>query len=284
MFCKTFESNGSTKMDRIKQALDRARAERTVAAAEHVLQDRSPRKPRDELNGSPITYSQTRTATVDPALLRANRVIFGDADRAGLAAYKMLRTQVMQRMAAKGWNALAITSPTEQDGKTLTAVNLAISLARELHKTVLLVDTDLRNPSVSKYFGVEPNKGISDHLLRGEPLSNVLVNPGIERLVILPGREHVANSSELLASPAMGTMVGELKSRYPSRLVIFDLPPILLADDALAFSPYVDAFVLVVRDGKTRKSMVEQAVELMGGISILGTVLNDVTETVPGYY
>lgn len=271
-------------MDRIKQALDKARAERISDSGKQSSSNHSTDKAFDGVREGPITYSQTRTTTVSQAVLRDNRVIFGDADRVGLAAYKMLRTQVMQRMAAKGWNALAITSPTEQDGKTLTAVNLAISLARELHKTVLLVDMDLRNPCVGKYFGVETVKGISDHLLRGEPLSNVLVNPGIDRLVILPGREHVENSSEILASPAVGAMVGELKSRYPSRLVIFDLPPILLADDALAFSPYVDAFVLVVRDGKTRKAMVEQAVGLMDGMSILGTVLNDVTENVPGYY
>lgn len=271
-------------MDRIKQALDKARSEREGEHQKGVRPGRESREAAGTDQKSAITYSQTRTTTIEPAVLKANRVIYGDADRTGLSAYKMLRTQVMQRMAAKSWNALAITSPTEQDGKTLTAVNLAISLARELHKTVLLVDMDLRNPCVDKYFGLRVEKGIGDYLLRDVPLSDVLVNPGIERLVILPGREHIENSSEILASPAMGAMVHELKTRYPSRMVIFDLPPVLLADDALAFAPYIDAFLLVVRDGKTRKEMVEQAVEIMSGASILGTVLNDSPEKIASYY
>lgn len=268
-------------MDRIKQALDKARAEQAVATA-----SRSPQhvERAQKISEEDIKYSQTKVYSPDPQALRENRVIFGDSDRAGLAAYKMLRTQVLQRMTANGWNALAVTSPFAADGKTLTAINLAISLARELHHTVLLVDMDLRNPSIHKYFGFKPEKGISDCLLNGTPMVEALVNPGIERLVVLPGRESIDFSSEILASPAVGTLVQELKSRYPSRMVLFDLPPILAADDALSFAPFVDAFLLVVRDGKTTHTALEQSLDIMKDITLIGSVLNAAEERASHYY
>lgn len=266
-------------MERIKQALDRSRVEREQAGPGSGAAAVSPK-----VNEEHIQYSHTRVQQVDPARLRANRVIVDDGNSIGLTAYKMLRTQVLQRMTSHNWNALAITSPLPEDGKSLTAVNLAISLARELHHTVLLVDMDLRNPSVHRYLGIDSPVDISDCLLRGVPLSEALINPGIERLVVLPGGKPIANSSEILASPAVGKLVHELKSRYPSRMVIFDLPPVLSADDALSFAPYADAFLLVLRDGKTTRTEVEHAMEVLRSTQILGSVLNASDEKISPYY
>lgn len=275
-------------MERIKQAVELARAERKSAEAASQADASTKADPNavlaDDLEQKDIKYSQTRITTLDSNLLRDNKVIYGDSDREGLTAYKMLRTQVLQRMVAKGWNAMAVTSPASDDGKTLTAVNLAISLARELHHTVLLVDLDLRKPSVHQYFGFEPEKGIDDYLLDGVALSDVLVNPGVERLVLLPVRQSIENSSELLASPAMGKLVQELKLRYPSRMVLFDLPPILASDDALSFAPHVDALLLVLRDAKTTRNELEHALEILQDVPILGTVLNDSSEKISTYY
>lgn len=272
-------------MERIKQALDKAKAERASGDAVPVRvvpagdQDASPRIAETSIN-----YSQTKVATLDPQHLRSRHIIYGDADRVGLTAYKMLRTQVLQRMNARGWNALAITSPAPDDGKTLTSINLSISLARELNQTVLLVDMDLRNPSVHKRFGLASEKGIGDYLLGNAQMNEVLINPGIDRLVIMPGRASLENSSEVLASTAMGSLVQELKSRYPSRMVIFDLPPVLSADDALAFAPFVDAFLLVLRDGKTTTKELEHTMEIMKDAPIIGTVLNASSEKISTYY
>lgn len=277
-------------MERIKQALDKARAERekSATAVERAMESAEaqavPAAPTESRLETGIQYSQTRVARLEPHTLRDNKVIFGEADRVGLTAYKMLRTQVLQRMVARDWNALAITSPGQGDGKSLTAVNLAISLARELHHTVLLVDLDLRNPSIHRYFGLQPKNGIDDYLLKDVPLNEILVNPGIERLVLLPARSHIENSSELLASPVMGRLVQELKTRYPARMVLFDLPPILASDDALAFSPHIDALLLVVRDAKTTRDELEHALEILKGVPILGTVLNASDEKISTYY
>ena len=112
----------------------------------------------------------------------------------------------------------------------------------------------------------------------------MLFNPGIERLVVLPAGRPTPNSSELLSSPKMAALVNELKSRYPSRIIVFDLPPMLSTDDALAFSPYVDAALLVVEDGGTTKDELVRAVEMLGDTALLGTVLNKAQQLQPTYY
>ena len=270
-------------MERIKQALDKARSEREAGAA-RTTSSRTEESSIASPNEADIRYSQTKVAELDQGVLQRNKVIFGEADREGLTAYKMLRTQVLQRMVARSWNALAISSPCEGDGKSLTAINLAISLARELHHTVLLVDLDMRNPSIHKYFGIKPQFGIEDYLLRDVPLSDILINPGIERLVILPSCKTVPNSSEVLASPGMAQLVQELKSRYPSRMVLFDLPPVLASDDALSFAPHIDALLLVLRDAKTTREELEHAIEILQDVPIIGTVLNASNERISTYY
>jgi len=139
----------------------------------------------------------------------------------------------------------------------------------------LLVDADLRHPSVHGYFGIDAEYGLSDYLTTDKPLSELLVHPGeIPGLVILPGGKPLANSAEMLNSPKMARLVEDLKARYPSRIVLFDLPPLLSAADALAFSPYVDAALLVVEDGKTQAEDAKQALDLLRGTNVIGTVLN----------
>jgi protein-tyrosine kinase len=275
-------------MERIKQALEKAKAERegTDATPVRAAQAVPAAVPAEgpPIPETTIQYSQTRVAKLDLRHLKAMHVMHGDADRSGLTAYKMLRTQVLQRMTTRGWNALAVTSPRPGDGKTLTAINLALSMARELNQTVLLVDMDLRNPCVHRYFGLNPEKGIGDYLKGKAPMSDALVNPDIERLVLMPGRSAIENSSEILSSPAMGGLVHELKTRYPSRMVIFDLPPVLAADDALAFAPYVDAFLLVLRDGKNTREDLEHTMEIMKDAPIIGTVLNASGEKISPYH
>ncbi|MGE0485909.1 MAG: CpsD/CapB family tyrosine-protein kinase [Gammaproteobacteria bacterium] len=259
-------------MEKIKQALQRARDEQTAAPP------RAASTAAGGLDGAQISYSSTRVTPIATDVLRRNRILMGDASDPATTAYKILRTQVEQRLVAQQWNAIAVTSPGAGQGKTLTAVNLAVALAREVHRTVLLVDLDLRRPSVHSVFGLAVEKGLVDFLLDDVPLSSILVNPGIERLVLLPAGRAVADSSELLASPKMARLVEELKSRYPSRIIVFDLPPLLSADDALAFSPYVDTTLMVVEDGRTTRDELTRAVEMLGSVHLMGTVLNKSSE------
>jgi capsular exopolysaccharide synthesis family protein len=263
-------------MERIKQAMERARQERQAGGAAGEVGTPLP----SGLGGAPpqITYTQTRIVKVDPAVLRSKRVIAGVTEEGVVDAYRMLRTRVLQRMHQNGWKSLAVTSPGPGEGKTLTAVNLALSLAMEVNHTVLLVDLDLRRPGVHELFGHQPEYGIADYLFSEIPLSDVLFTPSIERLVVLPGTTRQNNSSELLSMPRTRELVEEITTRYPERIVLFDLPPLLVVDDALAFAPYVDAFLLVIEEGVTAKPALTEARELLKNVNLLGTVLNKAEE------
>jgi len=236
---------------------------------------------RNALVPGKITYSQTRTVTLYPGWLRQNRILTGEDSDDAARAYKVLRTQVSQRMRQQGWKTLGITSPGHGEGTTLTAINLCISLALEPHHTVLLVDADLRHPSVHTYLGIDVEFGLGEHLLDGMPVEQMLVHPQqMQRLVLLPGSKPVSSSSEMLSSLEMLELVQQLKKRYPSRLVIFDLPPVLASDDVLAFAPYLDAMLLVVEEGKTQREQLARAAELLQATNqnLIGTVLNKSAE------
>lgn len=270
-------------MERIKKALENARNERDNGRPSSG--GRGPHKRGKQEHGEDeirVSYSETTTVGTEK-IYKDGRIVLGDENTSAAKSYKMLRTQVLQRMLANGWNALAITSPAPGDGKTLTAINLAISLAREVNYTVLLVDLDMQNPSIHKYFGYEPTHSLDDYLFKDVPLSNVLFNPGIDRLVVLPSNKQRAGSSEILSSKKVKAFVEEIKHRYPSRFVIFDLPPALYADDAIAFAPLVDAMLLVVAESETKKEEVRDTLDLLKGYPILGSVLNKSAESVSFY-
>lgn len=256
-------------MERIKQALEKARQERESLTTSAVVDMARPTSPQE------VQYTRTRTVKVPRNVLRENRIVTGIGDGPFSDAYKILRTQVLQRLRENDWNVLAITSPGAAEGKTLTAINLAASLAMEVDYTVLLVDANLRHPSIHEHLHLPPGKGLSEYLLDDEPVENLLIHPeGFDHLTILPGGRPLMNSSEMLNSPKMSRLVEEMKRRYPSRIVIFDLPPVLDAADALAFSPYVDAALLVVEEGKTGRQDLERTVDLLSSTNVLGTVLN----------
>lgn len=270
-------------MERIKEALERAREERAGQTESSVTSNRSSAGQSDLVAPVEIEYTQTRVVPLDPDRLAERRIVAHLPANPVADAYKVLRTQVLRRMIDNGWSALAVTSPTEGNGKTTTAINLAISLAREVNHTVLLVDFDLRRPTISSYFVDAEAPGISDYLQQQQPLSEILFNPSIERLVVLPGREGFADSSEKLSSPRVVELVEELKSRYPSRIIIFDLPPLLQFDDVLAFSPYIDAILLVTEEDKTTSEQLRRSRELLQNVNLCGVVLNKSNEEASGY-
>lgn len=223
-------------------------------------------------------YTQTASVAVPDSVLTGNRVISPDSVDLVAKRFHVLRTKVLQQMRKKGWNTLAISSPTAGAGKTLVAVNLAISMAVEGNQSVLLVDMNLSKPSVHTFFGLEPEFGIHDYIDGIATVPDILINPGIERLVILPGRKNLVNSSEQITTPLVKNLVSDLKSRYDSRIVIFDLPPIVNSDEVMVFLPYVDCSLLVVEAGKNTGDEVHSSLEAIGNNPLLGTVLNKCNE------
>lgn len=255
-------------MDKISKALELARKSRRPSSGRWQAQ-----------SVDDIVYTSTRSITLDPQHLRDNLIIGGIDDNQIIDSYKLLRTRVLQRMQQNNWRTLGITSLVENEGKTLTAINLALAIAMKQNNTVVLIDADLRRPSIHKYLGFVPEVGLYDYLKSNVVIEEIFVHPNIDRLVILPGNDSTYDASELLASPKMAHLVGELKSRYTSRLVLFDLPPIHVGDDVLAFAPHLDTAMIVVEDGRSRSDLFIKAIELLEGTDIIGAVLNKSSES-----
>jgi protein-tyrosine kinase len=211
---------------------------------------------------------------LDSSVLESHRVIAGPTFGELTDVYRSLRAHVLQALGQRRKTTLAVTSANHFEGKTLTAINLAIAMAMDVRQTVLLVDADLRTPAVARYLGLQTPRGLSDYLTGKAELADCLVRSQVERLCILPADCNAGNSAELLASPRMSELVVELKRHYPDRIVIYDLPPLLPSGDAIGFLPSVDATLLVVRDGATRSTELTRAVELLADRSLIGVVLN----------
>lgn len=230
-----------------------------------------------------ICYTTTRMANIDPEALRSHRVIMGAHNDQRADLFRVLRTNILRQLRENNWNSFAITSATLGAGKTFVSINLAIAMAMEGNQSVLIVDADLNRPALGEYLGLQYEYGIVDCLKRDVPLADTLINPGIERLVILPGKESNYNSSELISSRKMVNLINEIKSRYKSRIIIFDLPPLFVADDALLFMSYVDAALFVVEDGKNTADELQHSMYILEQTNLLGLVLNKSTQTLPVY-
>lgn len=230
-----------------------------------------------------IHYTYTRKVPVDMDRLRRQRLIVNGSDRTLWEAYKLLRTHILHRTKREHRNTLMFTGPLPNEGKSLTAINLAIAISQKVGQTVLLVDGDLRNPTIHRYLDLPEGPGLIDFLTSGYPIADSLVHPeGLANLVVLPAGSHTTESAELLSSPRMHELVQELKHFYPERYVLFDLPPLLYAD-SLAFAPLMDGIILVVESGKTPREEIVHSMELLKDFPVLGFVLNKI-DNIPSSY
>ena len=220
---------------------------------------------------------------LNPHVMLKNHITSVDSDPIAGTAYKMLRTRVLQRMRTNGWQTLSVTSANQGDGKSISAINLAMSMAGDVKHNVCLVDLDLRHSSIAQYLGLKPKFGVSDCLARNVPVEEALLKTSIDRLTILPNVRTVTHSSEMISSPAMYELAAKLASD-PTRIVIYDMPPMLAADDMLAFEPIPDAILLVVAEGTTRRTDTLKAFELLENSNLIGTVLNRSDERTAAYY
>ena len=264
-------------MDRIQRALDLARNQRPhgPAADDSRLERTTLYR---EFGVAPVEFAAR--LPLDWPVLRERRIISSNDSQPAGHAYRMLRTQVLQRARANGLNTVGVVSAVNGEGKTLTAINLALSLAAEPNQTVLLLDLDLRRPAVARTLGLDAPFGLESWFGGDDPTKNVCYAlEGVERLYVLPTLAPVAASSETLAGLGTRRLLNELKERDSGRLLIIDLPPVLLSDDALMVAPLLDAVVLVVNERRTKREDVTRVIELLGNTRIVGTVLNRSTES-----
>ena len=222
---------------------------------------------------------------IDMDVFQSNRLIMGLENDPRADVFRVLRTKVLKRLRQNNWNSFAITSTNPSAGKTFTSINLAIAIAiaMEENQNVLLVDADLRRPSIGQCLELQYQYGFVDCIKKDLSLDEVYICPGIKHLFILPGKKPEINSSELIASQKMTKLINEFKSRFKSGIVIFDLPPLSVVDDVMLFMPHFDAALLVVEDGKNSSEELQHAMLILEETNLLGLVVNKSTQELPIY-
>lgn len=221
-----------------------------------------------------LPFPVSHITPLDPLAMERHYILAHRTDRAEADRFRILRTHVLQAMAQAEFRTLGITSPRYGDGKTTIALNLALSIAHDLNQTVLLVDLDLRKPSVCHYLGLEAAAGVTDYFLKSTPLASCLLRTSFPRLTVLPAGMPLPQSAEILSAPKITALAHELRERYPDRLIIYDLPPVLAQADPLVFAPQLDSFLLVLKEGKTCTEDAKTALRSLNHTHVFGTVLN----------
>lgn len=278
-------------MERIKQAIEKVKSQHSSGASplaqsrqDHQGTTTATRSAQAHHELEDVSYKRTRVVKLRAEHLEKNRIVAFNKNDPKSMIFDLLRTHVLQKMEENGWRTLAITSPTPEAGKTVVAINLAMSIAQQTNKTAMLVDFDLRRPKIGAYLGIPMEKSLNDLLDGTAELADMLVNPDMPRLVVLPTRNPVKKSSETLSSKKIADLIKDLRERYESRIVIFDLPPVLVTDDAIALLPQIDCVLMVVANGMSTKREIEDSLRHLPAANLIGTILNKAESEPVGYY
>lgn len=276
-------------MSRLKKALEKAKEIRELDGDTLVKVNKKAKLPtykvvkaetecRSEID---VCYSETKVKKIDSRILKKGKVISLFHEIEKIDQIKTLRTQVINHLREVGGNSILVTSANPYEGKTFTAINLGVSIAQELDRTVLIVDADMRKHTkhhqdfATDFFGTDMAEGLSNYLLGQAEIPEVLMNPGIDRLVLLPAGRPLPNSAELLGSPRMVMLVNDIKSRYADdRIIIFDSCSLLGCADPLVLTRYVDGILFVAEAEKTSAEDINKSMELLKGKPVFGTVFN----------
>ena len=235
-------------------------------------------------SGAPAKDSerQENLPVTNPYLVTAN-----DRESPAAEQYRKLKSLIVGLIQHHNLGkSLMVTSPAAGEGKSVTALNLAISMAQEFDHTVLLVEADVRKPSLLKYLGLQSQRGLTDCVLDKTDIGEVLVKTGIGRLTVLPAGRRLDNPVELFSSKHMQTLADEIRDRYSDRYVIFDTTPLLPFAEPQYIANMVDSVLLVVREGFTTPEKLKKSLEILKNNHLLGVVSNGVSRvgTMQGYY
>jgi exopolysaccharide/PEP-CTERM locus tyrosine autokinase len=198
--------------------------------------------------------------------------------------FKILRTNLLFPSSGRSPRSIMVTSAVPDEGKSFVSANLATSIAQSIQEYVLLIDCDIRVPSIHRQFGFGDVPGLSDHLAKGVPLSSLIFRTPVNKLSILPAGKPPHNPSELLSSQQMSKLLQEVKHRYSDRYIVIDSPPPKLTAETAALSRQVDGVLLVVECGTTPRKMVSDLIENIGKEKILGIILNKLDTQFASYY
>ncbi len=260
--------------------------ENIIKAVERAKE--SPVRPqqRPELRPLPTTDSRSKEIKLSDAVLESNRIIAHDVTDPRSRSFDMLRTPVLQTMGSKSWQLLGITSPTPACGKTVVSINLALSIARQHERSVLLVDLDLRRPQVANTLGLKCRQGLMGVLEGQCSVSAAVIQTKVknERLLVLPTEKQTLNSSEWMTSRAMSDILKEIRQEFANWTVILDLPPILTGDDVISILPQIDCVLFVAAAGTTTIQEIKECNKHLEATSIVRVVVNKAPDSAPAYY
>jgi protein-tyrosine kinase len=284
----------------IERALEKLKQANAAAPAHAPKVDRTyARRATDDRHPAPsepeprtaarVSISPTASRPTYPRLqcdmeqVAQNRIVLPGtplaADARVMAAYRILRTRLLNRISMRNWTVLAVTSPGPGEGKSVTSINLALNFAREGSRSVYLIDLDMRHPTVCRYLGAHPPHDLVNYFNGEVDAASVFFSIGADNLAIAGNMVTTDLASEMLAGDRLLELFAYIKSVAPNPLIIVDLPPTLVTDEALMIAPRVDATLLVVADGQTRRDSVTRARELLAEYPIAGIVLNKSTES-----
>ena len=269
----------------VEQAAAKAKVEAAAAQAA------SPRPAAPIMPHPAMDEQVSRQVHVDLAKLRARGLLTSDDERSKVAEeYRLIKRPILANAfgphpVRKG-NMVMVTSSLPGEGKTFSTINLAISIAMELDRTVLLVDADVAKPRMPEYLGFRAEYGLLDILRQGtQDLSSAILRTNIDKLSILPAGRTYVRATELLASDAMYRLIDDLANRYPDRLVVFDSPPLLSTSEASVLASHMGQIVMVVEADKTPQTALRDALaRIAGACDVVGLVLNKATGRHSGGY
>ncbi len=196
--------------------------------------------------------------------------------------FRKLKTQIFIRLPNPP-HSILVTSATPQEGKTMVAVNLAMAISQEIHKKAILIDADLRRPSIHLERYPDP-KGLSSYLSDGVPLSEILINPDVENLNIIPAGPSSEKSAELIGSKRMGELLRTLKQNGDPTYIVIDSPPIISTSEPTLLSKMVDGIILVVMAGQTPRESIKRTIKSIDKEKIIGVVFNQIDLKPLSYY
>ena len=194
-------------------------------------------------------------------------------------SFRTLRTRILHPESGEPPRNILVTSAAPGEGKSFVCANLGISFAQGVDNSSLLVNCDLRKPSLERLFGLANDRGLVNYLRDKEDLGSLIADVGVDKLRIIPAGPPPVNPAELLGSGAMQDLIEELGSRYEDRIVLFDSPPLLAAAETAILAKHVDAVVIVVRSGSSRREHVQSMVDKIGKEKVIGVVFNAYTST-----
>jgi capsular exopolysaccharide synthesis family protein len=275
------EKPGIVRLSPMAHALDRkavvsppagAAAQPQPAAAPQAAAKPQPRQDSTQSADEPEKKALPEAAKIEPDL-----VSLANPDGPEAELFKLLRTRILFPPSGRPPRTILVTSAVAEEGKSFVASNLAVNIAKNVDEHVLLVDCDLRKPSIHTKFGFNGVKGLSEYLTAGLELSSLFLKTGVAKLTLLTSGAPPPNPSELITSSKMAALIEELKARYDDRYVILDSPPPLMAPETSAIAQWVDGILVVVKFG-TPMDLVQELVSHLDREKIIGVVINKVNQ------